>query len=374
MECLREKISTRQKKQITGVGASRFVRSGVMSFVMLSGLLAVMITMTTASRVNGTPANAFGTAIMNHYVTEADQGSSLLNATGMVERMAMMPATGGVARPDTEDLLADAENRPPGWDFSWELALNGSQASYSNWAQGGSNNIAVTGSSLYKSTYTEGKFIFDSSLNTRFGQAKIDGDGVRKTDDKFEFRNRLSYLLNHGDAELKVFGSLNFRTQFDRGFEYDKGPDGGDLYISNFMAPGYLTENLGLALEPAENLSLEAGMALQQTFIRDEELRERYKFAPDESVRNEGGIILAATYAFRLAENMSVNSSLETFTSLDKSLTSTDFVFKNQITGKINSFMNAGLRLDVAYDDDFSDELQVAQVLTLGISLAFFEE
>ena len=272
--------------------------------------------------------------------------------------------------PSTDDAGEAASTQ--GWLLEWDLGFNGSQASYSNWAQGGSNNIAVTGSSLFKATYKQNKFTFDTSLNTRFGQAKIDGDGVRKTDDKLEFRNRLSYELRHNHLDINLFGSINFRTQFDRGFDYDKGPGGTDLYISNFMAPGYLTENIGLSFVPAKDLALEIGMALQQTFITKEELRASYKFDPDESVRNEGGVTLAATYVMRIAENLSLNTSLETFTGVSKSIKSTDFIFKNQITGRINSFMNAGLRFDVAYDDDFSEDLQVAQVLTVGVSFSLF--
>ena len=272
--------------------------------------------------------------------------------------------------PSTDDAGEAASTQ--GWLLEWDLGFNGSQASYSNWAQGGSNNIAVTGSSLFKATYKQNKFTFDTSLNTRFGQAKIDGDGVRKTDDKLEFRNRLSYELRHNHLDINLFGSINFRTQFDRGFDYDKGPGGTDLYISNFMAPGYLTENIGLSFVPAKDLALEIGMALQQTFITKEELRASYKFDPDEGVRNEGGVTLAATYVMRIAENLSLNTSLETFTGVSKSIKSTDFIFKNQITGRINSFMNAGLRFDVAYDDDFSEDLQVAQVLTVGVSFSLF--
>ena len=272
--------------------------------------------------------------------------------------------------PSTDDAGEAASTQ--GWLLEWDLGFNGSQASYSNWAQGGSNNIAVTGSSLFKATYKQNKFTFETSLNTRFGQAKIDGDGVRKTDDKLEFRNRLSYELRHNHLDINLFGSINFRTQFDRGFDYDKGPGGMDLYISNFMAPGYLTENIGLSFVPAKDLALEIGMALQQTFITKEELRASYKFDPDESVRNEGGVTLAATYVMRIAENLSLNTSLETFTGVSKSIKSTDFIFRNQITGRINSFMNAGLRFDVAYDDDFSEDLQVAQVLTVGVSFSLF--
>jgi hypothetical protein len=59
---------------------------------------------------------------------------------------------------------------------------------------------------------------------------------------------------------------------------------------------------------------------------------------------------------------------VETFTNLNKAVSSTDVFVTNQFTGKINDFMNASLRLDFIYDDDYSKELQVAQVLSVGVS------
>jgi hypothetical protein len=69
-----------------------------------------------------------------------------------------------------------------------------------------------------------------------------------------------------------------------------------------------------------------------------------------------------------IAENLSFATSINTFTSFNKSKSSTDFYFSNKLTGNINSFMNASLNLDFIYDDDFSDEIQIAQVLSLGVS------
>ncbi len=257
-----------------------------------------------------------------------------------------------------------------GWSQSWEVGLNGSQASYSNWSQGGINNIAATGSSDFRAKYKENRFSYSFQFVSRFGQTRIQDEGVRKTDDRLAIRNRFLYDLADDGSDFKLFANINFRTQFAEGFDYGGGPNDTDLLISNFFAPAYFNQNAGLAYVPTDNFSFEAGFGMQQTIVSNSEVRQtnRYGVPEGDNIRNEAGITLAAAYSMRLATNLSWSSSVETFTSLNKSVSSTDVYFLNQITGRINNFMNASFRLDLVYDDDFSNEIQVAQVLSIGIS------
>lgn len=256
-----------------------------------------------------------------------------------------------------------------GWDVNWVAGLNGSQAAYSNWSQGGVNNLAFTGNSAFIAAYKKERFAYIFELNTRYGQTKIEGEGVRKTDDRLSVKNRFLYDLGaEKDGDFKLFGNINFRTQFADGFQYGEAPDGGDILISSFIAPGYLSENAGLAYVPSENFSFEAGLGLQQTFVEDESLSPLYGLDADETFKNEAGLTFGINYQKSLATNLSLSSSVETFTNLNKAVSSTDLFVTNQFTGKINDFMNASLRLDFIYDDDFSKELQVAQVLSVGVS------
>ncbi len=256
-----------------------------------------------------------------------------------------------------------------GWDIGWVAGLNGSQAAYSNWSQGGINNIAFTGNSVFTATYKKQRFSYIYALNTRFGQTKIEGEGVRKTDDRLSVRNRFLYDLgDKRDGDFKLFGNINFRTQFAEGYQYGEAPDGGNVLISNFMAPGYLSENAGLAYVPTENFSFEAGLGLQQTFVRDESLSTLYGLDEGDTFRNEAGLTFGIAFQKTLGTNLSLSSSIETFTNLNKAVSSTDVFATNQFTGKINDFMNASIRLDFIYDDDYSKELQVAQVLSVGVS------
>ncbi|PWN05383.1 DUF3078 domain-containing protein [Rhodohalobacter mucosus] len=255
-----------------------------------------------------------------------------------------------------------------GWDYSWTFGINGSQAAYSNWSQGGVNTIAATGNSNFQALYKKDRFSYVFQFETRFGQTRTDGQGVRKTDDRLAVSNRFLYDLSEDHEEFKLFANINFRTQFAKGYDYEAGPNDEDVLISDFMAPGYFVQNAGVAYVPTPNFSAEAGFGLLQTIVNDESLSTQYGLAEGDTFRNEAGISLAAAYSMTLADNLSWSSSVETFTNVNKAVSSTDVFFLNELTGKINSFMNASLRLDLVYDDDFSDEIQVAQVLSLGVS------
>lgn len=254
-----------------------------------------------------------------------------------------------------------------GWQSTWSVGINGSQASYSNWAQGGVNNIAATGRTNFTTVYHSGKFSYGFMINARFGKTKIQNEGVRKIDDRLLIKNRFLYDLGNDDSEFKLFGNIRLRTQFDDGFNYGGGPDGSDLKISSFMSPAYFTQDAGLAYIPDETFSVEMGLGLQQTFVRDVELSTIYGLPEGDRFRSEAGFTFGSSLKTGIATNLLYTSSLSTFTNFNKSVKSTDVHFSNTLTGKINDFLNASLSLDFVYDDDFSSELQVAQVLSLGI-------
>lgn len=257
-----------------------------------------------------------------------------------------------------------------GWDYGWVAGLNGAQASYSNWSQGGVNNIAVSGNSTFRTYYRDGKFSYGFLLNTRYGKTRIDGEGTRKTDDRLSIRNRFLYDLGTDSSDFSVYGNVNFRTQFDRGFDYGAGPDDGDLLISNFFSPAYISQNVGMLYSPGDYFSFEAGAGLRQTIVSDEDVLENndYGLPAGDNFRNEAGVNFGASYQQNIASNLLMSVNAETFTNVNKSLSSTDVFFSSEFIGQINSLINTTLRFDIVYDDDFSKEIQLRQSLTVGIS------
>lgn len=205
---------------------------------------------------------------------------------------------------------------------------------------------------------------------TRYGRSRIEDQGTRKTDDRLSLRNRFLYDLNEAGSNYSIFGNVNFRTQFDEGFDYGAGPDGEDILISRFMAPAYFTQSAGLAYTPADYFSAEAGLAMKQTIVTDDDLETLYGLDEGETIRNEAGVALGIDYEQEVMTDFLLSTGIETFTNVNRAISSTDLYFSSELTGRVNNYISTSLRVDLAYDDDFSDDLQVLQVFSLGVSFA----
>ncbi|MEX1063609.1 MAG: DUF3078 domain-containing protein [Balneolaceae bacterium] len=269
-----------------------------------------------------------------------------------------------------QELVADDTLR--GWDRSWSLGLNGSQASYSNWSKGGVDNFSVVGSSEFSALYRIRSYSYGFRLLTNYGQSRLEDEGVRKTDDRLSLRNRFMYDLGGGDSKFSFFTNIHLETQFTDGYDYGAGPDGEDLLISGFMAPAYISENAGLAYVPDEHFSFEAGIGLKQTIVSDTDLSTLYGLEPGERFFNEAGFTLGINYNREIVENMIYSGYVETFSNINRSVRRTDVTFSNRLVGRINNFLNMTLQFDMIYDDDFSDEVQLSQVLSAGLSVNLF--
>lgn len=258
-----------------------------------------------------------------------------------------------------------------GWGQSWVASLNGSQAAYNNWSQGGVSSISGTGSSVFTMMYQEGKFSYGFLTNLKYGQSNIKGQGVRKTDDVIQIRNRFSYILNEAGT-LSGYGSISFRTQFDKGYEYSEEPGVPDKYISDFLAPAYVNEGIGLAYQPGSAFTFEAGLGLKQTIVNDDNLAAVYGLEPGETIKGEGGLTAGINFEDEIFENILYTSTLETFTNILIPISETDVSWSNELVGQINSLVSASLQFEMRYDNDFSSEVQVKQVLSAGISVNLY--
>ncbi len=255
-----------------------------------------------------------------------------------------------------------------GWDYNWVGGFNGSQAAYRNWSQGGVNTISVTASSVFNLRYRMNKFAYALTTNLKYGKARLEGEGTRKTDDRIAINNKFSYLFN--DERWSAFGNINFSTQFDEGFDYNV-PDGQDpILISKFFAPAYFTQIAGIAFNPVNYFTAEAGLALKETIVSDVALSERYGLDPGEKFRFEPGYSTALNFEKTVVSNVKLISVFETFTNLQRNVRSTDIVFSNEVVGKINNYLNTSFQFVMIYDDDFSTKAQIKQVLSVGLSFS----
>src|SRR6185312_11610908 len=137
------------------------------------------------------------------------------------------------------------------WHRSIIFGLNFSQSAFSNnYSAGGISAIALGTNFDYKAEYNKTPEDFTSELNLIYGISKNKGQGARKTNDRIFFDNKIATQLS---KKWFFFGSLTFESQFTAGYNYTN-PDGSNAQnpylISNFMAPGYLTESIGFEYKP----------------------------------------------------------------------------------------------------------------------------
>lgn len=255
-----------------------------------------------------------------------------------------------------------------GWDYDWVSGLNGSQAAYRNWSQGGVNTISVTASTVLNLRYRENQFAYALATNLKYGKARLENEGTRKTDDRIAINNKFSYLFE--DERWSAFGNINFATQFDRGFNYNVPDDQDPILISKFFAPAYFTQIGGIAFNPAGYFTAEAGLALKETIVSDTTLSTRYGLDPGERLRFEPGYSTSLNFRKTIVSNVKLISTVETFTNLQRNVRSTDVTFSNEIIGKINGYLNTSFQFVMIYDDDFSTEAQIKQVLSVGFSFS----
>lgn len=258
-----------------------------------------------------------------------------------------------------------------GWDRNWVAGLNGSQATYSNWSQGGVSSVSGAASSVLTLLNRKGKKGYGFRVNLKYGQSYIDDEGLRKTDDVLSIRNRLINNFKEED-KLAVYFTFVFQTQFDEGYDYGGGFAGQDSLISNFFSPAYFTESMGVAYTPKEFFTMELGVGLKQTIVADDSLAENYGFNPSENFRSEGGVSAGLYFEKEIFLNIFFTSNLETFTNFLNGLKKTDVSWTNEIVGEINETVYATCQFELKYDDDFSSQIQLKQVLSVGISMNLY--
>ncbi len=250
------------------------------------------------------------------------------------------------------------------WKWTMGAGLNGSQAQYRDWAPGGVNAVSATGSVLLKGAYKKEAWSFDTELNLKYGGSDIEEVGFRKTDDLIRFTNVANYAI--GGSAWSYYGRADFNTQF-----YE-GRNASGALISEFMAPAYLQEGLGMQYKPAAFFTAKSGLALKQTYVSDTLYATGFGVDAGENCRNEAGLTVSMRFEREVMKNVLLKSGFDSFTNLQRHVENTDIMFANEFVGKINKYLSTNLQLAFAYDSDITKKLQVKQVLSVGVSVQFF--
>lgn len=261
------------------------------------------------------------------------------------------------------------------WRNWVSFGINVNQASFSdNWSGGGVNSVAVGTTFNYKTDYTKGDKNYVSEVIFQYGKIKNKGQLQRKTNDRIYWDNKISMKLS---KNWSFFGSLNFESQFDRGFAYSKDKEGNEVAktISRFMSPGYLTESLGFEYKPSKYYWLRIGTGTaRQTFVLDRDLykniEKNYGVDTGKVFRNELAFQLVSNFEKDIMQNLSLKARYAMFANYEH-LRSIDQRLDISLLAKVNRLVNVTVNGVVLYDDDASGKIQASQTLALGLLYKF---
>ncbi len=259
-------------------------------------------------------------------------------------------------------------DRPEGWKFDGTAGANFSQVSLTDWAAGGENSLA--GNALFKASlsYLKNKWQWDNLLDLEYGMTYTESTDWRKNLDKILFATQLNYPVNE-----KFFYALllDFQSQFADGYDYTTTPSS---YLSTFMAPAYSNAALGISYKPNANYSFFLSpITLRTTIVLDDDLAAigAYGVKDGKNFLFEPGLYFVARGSQKIMDNVTLTSKLDVFTPYDANFGNLDINWDVAINCQINKVLSANVAATLRYFERESYELQIKQMLGLGLSYNF---
>lgn len=238
------------------------------------------------------------------------------------------------------------------WTTGGVFSLNMAQSSFTNWAAGGQNSIALNGLINLSANYKKDKNAWDNNLILAYGkmyQANTPFDWV-KTDDKIDF---LSKYGRQASKSWYYSALFSFKSQMTEGFTYSGSTS---TKISNLFSPAYTLVALGMDYKPKPEFSaFISPLTAKMTFVTDEDLSAAGAFGvePGEKFRGEFGAFANVMYKKdEIIKNVNFLSKLDLFTNYLNNPQNIDVSWENLIVLKVNKFISANISTHLLYDDD----------------------
>lgn len=272
-----------------------------------------------------------------------------------------------------QDVAAEEDTSRAGrWALDLAGKLSGAQAGYRNWAEGGVNALSATAGITGAAKRRTNAWEESHDLRLGFGLVKQDTLHVRKSEDVISMQSALRYVGTGLFRVLNPTVAASVRTQFAEGFSYDKNPFKDDrplpVKVSDFFAPATFTQSIGLTYEPTDWFTHRVGVAGKETVVTLERLGPLYGLQPGETVRVELGLESRTRVNREVFENVVLKSTLGLFAAFNQEELP-DALWENLVVMQVNRWMSVGIEFVTLYDRDIDDEVQIKEVLSLGVSV-----
>lgn len=264
------------------------------------------------------------------------------------------------------------------WKLSGNTSLNFSQVSLTNWSEGGDGS--VSGAFLFgiNANNKKAKHYWENSFSLEYGMTKNNSESLRKSIDQIYLSSKYGYEIGKPWFLSALF---DYKTQAAKGYNYPND----SVFISKFMAPGYMNLALGFDYKPNDNLSLMLSpVSTKFTFVMDDILSAAGAFGvtPGKRFRAEFGAYLKFVYAKKsLIKNVDFQTRLDLFSNYLKKPQNIDVNWNMKFDMKINKFLATTFETTLKYDDDakyidgkgvkHGARTQLKQFLGVGLTYKF---
>jgi hypothetical protein len=270
----------------------------------------------------------------------------------------------------------DTAKKQEGWTIRGTNVLLFNQAAFSNWVAGGINSVALTARADYEFNLKKGKNLWENRFLMGYGLRSEEKGDPTKVEDVIDITSKYGYQIQQ--SNWFAAASLNLKTQFSKGYDYSKPSQG---YISNFMAPGYLTFGLGVDYIPNDNFQLSIHpLTSRLTFIGDKAvfdpnkdgiLTDAYGAKSGENFVYQLGAYFGGRYKVKLMENMLLDNRFGIFTNYLKNPQNLVMAYSGILDMKVNKFISTQITVDLFYDDNQIGKLQLKETLGVGLTYKF---
>ena len=266
------------------------------------------------------------------------------------------------------------------WKTGGLYNLNFNQAALSNWSAGGDNS-ALSLSTLLSvyAFYKDGKRSWDNSLDLAYGIVNTTSLGTRKSDDRIDLVSKYGYDLG---KKWYLSALLQFRSQFAPGYNY---PDANTKVLtSDFLAPAYLLQSIGMDYKPNDNFSLFLSpITAREIIVRNDSLASVGAFGVDsgKKFRFQLGAFVSLNYTANISKTAIYKTKLDLFSDYLQNPQNIAVNWTNILAVKVNRLISMNLTLNMIYDDNIKSvksdgtaggpKVQLQEVMGIGLAYKF---
>lgn len=288
---------------------------------------------------------------------------------------------------------AETEEPADGWKTAATVSLLFNQAAFNaEWQGGGVSNISGNLTGTYDFNYKKGSLSWDNRFMADYGATKIrNQEYVQKTNDRLEFTSTLGKRI--GESNWYYSGILNFKTQFDSGFEETDQVvvvNGQNVTIktrsriTKFLSPAYLMAGPGMLWKKSDNLKVNIAPATARLVFVDKQFTDpndpRNKLDADmayfgvdanETMRFELGFAVNGYAKFDLMKNVSMENILALYSNYLEDPQNMDIDYTANVNMKVNEWLTTNIAFQAIYDDNAVKGFQIREAIGVGLTYKF---